>query len=358
MQQDSRHPYKPDPYKAVRKPPSPDGYYDSEQIHSRSASESSTTRLSVAPHQASSDIYNGDYYQQDPYAPRQVEKKKKKKRNNPQQPEKRANSYLPYTNHTRDPYSVEPVYLQEEDHLPSFNSPHSHHGRGPVGSILQDNIVMDTINDENDYYDNNNSNDIHKKEQVLPPSVKKSWWVRLGISGKKLVFTIFGFLGVIVIIWYFVWPRTPTLHFLDAGLKSGGIYTQTSMEAVWTVNFTVINEDNWVPTLINNFAVNVLDRSTGEVFGSGNTNRLKLSPRSSGQIIPVDIYINFTRDATSQTLMNLRDSCMFINRDQGSAPKQTLDIQFSIVYYIAGIVWNPISTFSPLGYFQCPMPSS
>lgn len=23
MQQDSRHPYKPDPYKAVRKPPSP-----------------------------------------------------------------------------------------------------------------------------------------------------------------------------------------------------------------------------------------------------------------------------------------------------------------------------------------------
>ncbi|KAI9365923.1 hypothetical protein BD770DRAFT_82075 [Pilaira anomala] len=303
---------------------------------------------------------SGDYYQQDPYAPRQLEKKKKKKRNNPQQvdqPEKRANSYLPYTNHNRDPYSVEPVYLQEEDQLPNFNSPHSHNGRGPVGSILQDNIVMDTINDESDYYDNHS--DINKKEQILPLSIKKSWWVRLGISGKKLVFSAFGTLAILVIIWYFVWPRTPTLAFLDAGLKSGGVYTPTSMEAVWTVNFTVNNRDNWVPTNINNFAVNVLDGSTGEVFGSGNTNSLKLWPRSIDQTIKVDIYINFTRDATSQTLINLRDACTVINRDQGTPPaKQTLDIRFSVVYYIAGIIWNPVSTFSPLSYFQCPMPPS
>ncbi|KAG2213139.1 hypothetical protein INT47_011288 [Mucor saturninus] len=372
MQQDSRHHYKPDPYRAVRKPPSPDGYYESpslgsEQFHSRSASESSTTRLSTAPN---TDIYNNDYYQQDPYAPRLEQKTKKKKRtqqqhqqqlnnnnNDPVAAGKRANSYLPYSNHKRDPYGpTESIHLQEEDSLPSFNAPNRNTGRGPVGSILQDNIVMDTIND--DYYDEDMKSEI-KPDQIIPPPIKKSWWVRLGISGKKLVFTVFGLLGITILIWYFVWPRTPTLTFLDAGLKSGGKYTETSMEAVWTVNFTVNNRDNWIPTNINNFAVQVLDGSTGEVFGSGNSNHLMLTPRTIDQIIPIDININFTRQTDNPTLVNLRYSCTVINRDQGiSNPKQTLDIEFRIVYYIAGISWHAVSTFSPLSYFQCPMPPS
>lgn len=342
-----------------------DGCYElpslgSEKNHSRSASESSTTRLSLT---TNIDTYTSDYYQQDPYAPR-LEHTKKKKKGTQQQhsvndnPEKRTNSYLPYSNHKRNPYDpAEPIHLQEEDNLPSFSSPNlGNTGRGPVGSILQDNIVMDTIDD--DYYNDDIKTEKRKDEIITP--IKKSWWIRLGISGKKLVFTIFGFLGITILIWYFVWPRTPTLTFLDAGLKSGGIYTTTSMEAVWTVNFTVNNHDNWIPTNINNFAVNVLDGSTGEVFGSGNSNHVMLTPRTIDQIIPVDIYINFTRPANSETLNNLRLSCMFINRDQGSSsPKQSLDIEFSVVYYISGISWHVVSTFGPSSpYFQCPMPQS
>lgn len=202
-------------------------------------------------------------------------------------------------------------------------------------------------------------NDSVKKEELISPTRKsKRMWItkKLGISGRKLVFTVFGFITIVVIIWYFMWPRTPTLAFLEAGLISNANYSSTNMLATWNVNFTVNNYDNWIPTNINNFAVSVLDSSTGEKFGFGNSGHLMLRPRSIDQIITVPIYINFTRDATNPTIIDLLNACSMINQDLSSPlPKQTLDISFSVIYYIAGIAWNPVSTFSPTSYFQCPM---
>jgi hypothetical protein len=318
-----------------------------------------------------------DYYnQQDPYAPRQQgERKKKKKSRQPKshiqqqyysEEEKRANSYLPYSNHNRDPYDpVEPIYLQEEhvDDLPSFNSPSNRNYRGGVGSILQDNIVMDMMNENSPYAPH--ADDDYKQQptnsvliQQLPPAKKKKWWTRLGISGRKLVFIAFGFIALVAVIWFFVWPRDPTLRFLDAGLvdDNAARYTTTSMEATWIVNFTVINRENWIPTNIQNFAVSVVEGITGETFGYGDSGHVMLWPRSADQqVVPVTIHINFTRDATNPTLKNLLDACWMKNRDLASPmSRQSLNVKFSVVYYIAGISWHTISEVIPSSYFQCP----
>lgn len=315
------------------------------------------------------------YNQQDPYAPRQQgERKKKKKSRQPRQPpvqqqyhnedEKRANSYLPYSNHNRDSYDQgEPIYLQDDiDDLPSFNSPSNRNNRGAVGSILQDNIVMEMMNDNSPYAPQTDEN--YKQQttnsvliQQLPPAKKKKWWARLGISGRKLVFIAFAFIAVVAVIWFFVWPRDPTLQFLDAGLvdDNAAHYTTTSMEATWVVNFTVINKENWIPTNMQNFAVSAVEGVTGESFGYGNSGHVMLWPRSTEQIVPVTIDINFTRNATNPTLKNLLDACWMKNRDLASPmPRQSLSIKFSIVYYIAGITWHTRSEVMPSSYFQCP----
>lgn len=192
---------------------------------------------------------------------------------------------------------------------------------------------------------------------LIPAVKKKKWWRKGGLIGKKLVFIVFIFIAVVAVIWYFVWPRTPTLQFLDAGLlnESTANYTSTSMVASWQVNFTVINSDNWIPTNIHNLAINVVEETTGVVFGSGNSGALKLSGRSIDQVISVPIQINFVRNADDATLKTLINACRIINRDISSiAPKQTLEVKFSIVYYIAGIVWHPSASVAPQSYFQCP----
>lgn len=311
-----------------------------------------------------------DYYSQDPYAPRQSEKKKKKKTNHrhqqqqyPQQPEKRANSYLPYSNHNRDPYDpVEPVYLQEEvDDLPSFNSPRSGGNRGPrapIGSILQDNIAMDMINEDHNNYYAPNSNDETKKElalEPLPPLKKKSRWAKLGISGRKLLFITFAFLAIVVVIGYFVWPRDPVLIFTEAAVADNTTpaYTNNSMTATWNVTFRVNNENNWVPTNIDNFAFAAIDQGSGKTtFGTGNSGHLVLRPKSSDQTFNVIINIDFHGDVTNPTLQNLLNACQFIKQDA------SLNVIFQVEYFISGYVWHTKATVSPMNYFACPTPNT
>ncbi|CAO3628388.1 unnamed protein product [Mucor fragilis] len=367
MSQSNRHSYKADPYRAARKPPSPDGYYDSpslhsDQYHSRSPSESSTSKLAT-PTAATAAV------NQDPYAPKSHHHKKKKKYKPSSaammEGEKRANSYLPYSNHNRNPYDpVEPIYLdQDDDYLPSFNSPgqyrsSSHQGRGPVGSILQDNIVMDMMSG---HHPHNGDDDYETKQHLeqiqLPPIKKKKWYARCGGNGKKIVIIVFVFIIIVGVISYFVWPRTPTLQYLDAGLVDGTqpFYNDTLMVAEWNVNFTVINDDSFIPTNIQNLAVNVIENGSGDVFGKGNSGHLMLKARPKDrQTITIPISIYFQRDATNPAIKALLTACKIKEVDSANAPKQSLSLTFEIVYYIAGIVWHPVARVFPAAYFDCP----
>ncbi|CEP14987.1 hypothetical protein [Parasitella parasitica] len=358
MSQNSQRQYKADPYRAARKPPSPDGYYDSpptvnsDQFHSRSPSESSTSKLA--------NTITGTI-NQDPYAPTSHIKKKKYKPATPAMDgEKRANSYLPYSNHSRNPYDpVEPIYLdRDDDYLPSFNSPGQYQQRGsqqPVGSILQDNIIMDMMNDHHNINDDTYETKPHL-EQILPPIKKKKWWTKYGLSGRRLVVIAFVFIIIVGVLTYFVWPRTPTLQFLDATLENGSqpTYNDTMLIANWNVSFTVYNNDNFIPTNIQNLAVSVIENGSGDVFGRGNSGHWMLKPKSQDQVINIPISIDFHRDATNQAIKTLANACKIKEVDSANAPKQSLSITFEIVYYVAGIVWHPVARVSPTTYFDCP----
>jgi hypothetical protein len=340
------------------------GLYDSDQFHSRSPSESSTSRLATSavnnkasPREAYNDY---DYYnQQDPYAPRQSGKKKKKKHQNQQNdyrqtdiPEKRANSYLPYSNHRRDPYDpIEPIYLEEE-HLPSFNSPGS---RGPIGSILQDNIVMDMMDQEAPAP---HKGQITPITNALPPTKKHKKFKCLGIGGKKLLFIVFTFIAIVAVIWYFVWPRTPTLLFSNADFPTGQDYvystdTQTYY-AQWNVNFTADNTVNWIPTSISYYEAKAIDKNTGVKIGYGKTGSFKIPAKTTTQIVTIPIVMNYTQASTSDTTWDdLSASCIVTKSDPGAV--QALNIIFELTCHVAGIVWTQTSTAGPTtGLFQCP----
>ncbi|KAI8994811.1 hypothetical protein BDB01DRAFT_858169 [Pilobolus umbonatus] len=357
------HSHKIDPYRAIRKS-SPDVHpsrYESDQADSRSPSESSTTQLAMSPakqHMTAPnniDMYPEQYedYSQDPYHSRQNKTSDYRKKKGGDQ---RANSYLPYSNHKPAPYEPNnPILLQDdEDYLPSFDQPGK---RGPVGSILQDNINMDML-DHNGPYQSPPEN--AKVEAVEPPAKKRAWWLRLGISGKKMVFITFGLITVIAIVWFIVWPRVPTLEFVNAELAEyETVITEDSMDVAWSVNFTVKNEDNFIPTSIKNFEFTIYNANTQVAFGKGNSGKLTLKPKSIGQIITIPIYVRYTSTGPNdQTWRDLYDSCIRHTIDvQAPVNQQSLNIRFQVVYYIAGLTWTYVSNFTPAsGYFQCPNP--
>ncbi|KAI8360848.1 hypothetical protein EDC96DRAFT_512759 [Choanephora cucurbitarum] len=305
MYQGNQHQQINDPYRANRNSPFTDPHYaPSEQ--SMPYTHSHTGSISNYSHQ------------QDPYS---------RKRTSPLQQQYRPDTPLPNT---------DPIYPDQE--LPSFDAPQKQ-----AGPIYQDNT----------YYDQEFESQPQVKQEMLVPVKKKPWWARLGIQGRWAVFGLFTFILVVGIVWYFVWPRNPTLFFLEAGLADNTTanYSNTTMEATWSVNFTVNNMVNWVPTNIQNFDVSVIEVYSGEIFGRGSSGRLTLRPQSLDQIINVPISINLTRTASNPLLRTLLTSCW---PEETSTPKESLNIKFRVVYYIAGIVWRTTSVFAPQSFFVCP----
>ncbi|KAI9281533.1 hypothetical protein BY458DRAFT_469062 [Sporodiniella umbellata] len=259
--------------------------------------------------------------------------------------DQRAYSYLPYSHHSRDPSRpIEPVYMDED--LLSIHSPGQ---QGPVGSLLQDNIGMEPT-------------------EVLPPpcpaldfraaapAKRKRGYIRSEWNLRKLILLGFVLASLVSVTWYFVWPRIPTLEYAGAYLDEHPTLTNISMSSVWNVNFTVLNNENWIPTHIHNLAVSAVDSSTGVTLGHGNSHSLTLIPKSINQVITVPIHINYTaKSLQDPTFQDLSSSCSIVNQDLSSPSKQTFDVNFHILFSIQGIVWHPLLIVNPSNmYFQCP----
>ncbi|KAI8388481.1 uncharacterized protein BYT42DRAFT_560229 [Radiomyces spectabilis] len=357
--------YQPnDPYRAVRKPPSPDSSestgipMDSDFMHSRTASDSSTSRLATGVSESAKnqgDVYNNyDYYDQDPYAvpARGHQKRQHRKRKDEGQ---RANSYLPYSHHRRNPYGAhEPVYLEEE-RLPSFISPDRD---GPVGSILQDNIIMDTV-DHLDPIDETQKS--HQLLEPLPSGKKKRRWC--GLRRRTIVYVAFVFIVIVAVIWYFVWPRVPTLQFLDADLReeppAKGPPPNFEVHLKWNISMTTDNSENWVPTHIKALTVEVFDDNTQEKIGTGSSGPLVLAAKKS-QTIPMNIDIDYgpKRQATD-TYNDLLGACYIskqstVPEDQENLKQQKLNVIFRVTYHIAGFAWTTTASVKPANGFACP----
>lgn len=311
------------------------GDLDPDIAHSRSASDSSTRKLTTADRL------------EDPYAKRTS----RSDYDQQQQHLQRANSYLPYSHHQRDPLApVAPIYIEER-----------------TTSVLTDKDR--TISLQPEHTDVLTTTDerrpVHALQQPppeLPFTVKrkrKTCWRR-----RHAIFAIAILVAaVIAVIWYFVWPRVPSFEVTDADdvavapviSKDTGIYNTT-----WRVTLSIDNSANWVPTRIENLLVTVTDRNTSQAFGHGNSGSLVLAPHvKQSTNVTMDIFYNRSSDS-DQTFTDLWYYCSNFKQYGSVVPvadgesDKTPDFDFSVQVQISGIAWKTsVGAPKPKG-FNCP----
>ncbi|CAO3691682.1 unnamed protein product [Umbelopsis ramanniana] len=269
----------------------------------------------------------------------------------------RSNSYLPYS-HRRDPgfnpaRSHEPLYIEED--MSSISNPDKD---GRSATLLQEELPLDAFDSYSEMQSPRSKTAVvFPTSAELPPRVKKRKLPKscCGISFFICIPFWTVFIIAAALIWYFCWPRTPTLSFGDASVKDGPVWgpdTNPALQSDWYVNITIDNSANWVPTRINNIAFNVLDTNTQQFVGHGNTNSFTLPGRSI-QTLNVTVSINYTASSTTdQTFTDLYSACG--PQKVGDSPP--LSIDFQAVFDIWGIVWHPVAIVSPgPDGFNCPL---
>lgn len=278
-------------------------------------------------------------FQQDPYA-------SKKKWKNPT--EDRANSYLPYSHHQRDPNKTcEPIYIEE------YSTPAS--TTLAMGSILQDNItdIMPQPQIQQQQQD-------HFTDKFVNLSAERRKLKTIcGLRYRSVLFISLIFIAIVVVIWYFVWPRIPNLA-LDDVDNVGTIQvltssTKKSMSTQWSLNMTADNTANWVPTRINSIDILITDERTQQSFGSGNSGWIILPPKQKSMIpILLDIYYE-SYNVNDTTFQDLYNACgVQVNSNTPFESRQgVLNVTLSVTYHISGIVW-PTTKQMHINSLICP----
>lgn len=277
----------------------------------------------------------------------------------------RANSYLPYSHHDRDPYEkTTPIYI-EECIVPPSNLL-------GVGSLLQDNrnnsvnlsLTEHTPIHNNHSHNHSNSNSSHryndKMVDMLPEiSKRKKQRECCGMNYRLLVLILIIFIAIIVTIWYFVWPRIPTL-ILDDVDNIGKIIvstntTEKSMATDWFVNMTTTNGKNWVPTRIKSIDLVFIDNNTNQRFGHGTLESIVL-PANTPSIVTFLVKIKYQTDNfDDKTFQDLYNACGI----QVASPvpfenqQDVLNVIIHVTYRISGIAWSSHQTI-PAPNLVCP----
>lgn len=236
--------------------------------------------------------------------------------------------------------------LLESEHHPSFTSPSGR--EGGVGSLLQDHIVMDMVDSPIRTH--------HKERSALDPlplldkhrSKKRRRCCGLGRKRLAVIITIF--IVLLVLVWYFVWPRPFDMHFEDANLASNG-WAETygpnkdtiiGVQSVWNVSMTANNQANWVPTHVSRLDLDIYDKNTGVKFAGGSVGSFVLPPKAEQ---PILFFVNLDYKPAAPndaTLENLLASCLVNQQTQGGQPQTqaTLNLMFEVTFHISGIVWT------------------
>ncbi|KAL0074471.1 hypothetical protein J3Q64DRAFT_1770304 [Phycomyces blakesleeanus] len=319
-------------------------------------STNANTRINININTISTDI--------DPYCPSRGLKEKKRLL-----PTQRANSYLPYSRHNRDPcQQPAPIYI--EDNPPCFPIPDK---EGGVVSMLQDDLCILDIRaqqaalNQQQQQDKENEKDgqdpLQKLNHLHPTSStlenlllsrkrRKFWKKRRTLAGLVV------FLIAVGVTWYFVWPRFPTVALIGADVTNKTDWTTNStlsMKTSWRLNMTADNSANWIHTRFTNIAVTLTDVNTLEQFGQGGSGPLILSGRKKQPIsIPLNIFYS-TNMAGNRTFQDLYNACGVQVRNPVPAEQQeTLQVVFHITYSIVGIAWTKTDTIQPVNGFSCP----
>ncbi|KAI9285349.1 hypothetical protein BC943DRAFT_360444 [Umbelopsis sp. AD052] len=274
-------------------------------------------------------------------------------------PQSRAISYLPYSNHPENHYAPfnEPMYI--EDDLASVDQT-----TNKKSSTLHDSIAMEAVDylpNDSQSMDQLTSTPKHGSNNhlslSLPSKRKQAKRGCCGISRRVCVYSWFGFIIVVGIIWYFVWPRTPELYVGGASLHSdpqwSNVSSVYSLETSWNINFTADNSVNWVPTQMRNMHFLAYDPLTGATFGTADTGHFVLAAKAQTIItIPMNIAYN-TTSVIDPTFQNLYNACG--PQKSGNYSQQILRIAFTVTHYISGMVGSSSASIMPSGSFACPI---
>ncbi|KAI8064770.1 hypothetical protein BC940DRAFT_305340 [Gongronella butleri] len=373
-----------DPYRKARKTHSPANSHESNRVdteaHSRSASDSSTARLTHANYE--------EYYADDPYARHNHHQRSESatqaanaspatlvaqepqvtppatEAKPPLQP--RTHSYLPYSHHQPDKRLYQTptssLALEEGGRLQSFSTQDK-----PVGSLLQDNLLMDVVDTPIRQ---------HKTELPavdLPPTRKKKqvWCActrRIKISVVAVIFAV-----IITILLYFVCPRVFSLNNPSAQMYFNGSFSYdgtwypnfsnpTYFSNNWNISFVADNSANWVPIHVTNLNLALVDAITGKQIGTGQSGGFTLPPRSQGQVIMFNTSIGYNAtSANDQTMTDIASACIKVynlpNGPSNASTAQDFQVQFIIDYHIASLAWAPRVTIND-NTFVCPENSS
>jgi hypothetical protein len=250
--------------------------------------------------------------------------------------------------------------LLESEHHPSFTSPSGR--EGGVGSLLQDHIGMDMVDSPIRPH--------HKERTALDPlpmldkQISKKRRRCCGLGRKRLAAIITIFIVLLILVWYFVWPRPFDIHFDDANLATDGAPettgpnkdTPTGIHSVWNVLMTANNQANWVPTHVSRLDLDIYDRNTGVKFANGSVGSFVLPPKAQQQLL-FTVNLDYRPPAAQNdtTLENLMASCLVDQQTQGGQPQTqpTLNLMFEVTFHIAGIVWTS-STRQYADKMRCP----
>ncbi|KAJ2957446.1 hypothetical protein NQZ79_g6875 [Umbelopsis isabellina] len=330
-----------DPYRVKN---SPDG--SSKNRHRSDRSAAKEPKIRKNNYQELEDF--GD----DPYA---IPSHRVKPPKEAKEPAGRAMSYLPYSHHPNDQYapSNEPMYIEED--LQSLE-----YVENKKLDARHDSIAMEDV----DYFPRDSRSvdqltNMPKSNHLslsLPAKRKQAKRKCCGIPRKVCVYSWFAFLIVVGVIWYFVWPRYPTLYLDGAALQTNPQWSNDSsvysLQVAWSINFTADNNVNWVPTQIKNLHFLAYDPLTGANFGKADTGHMVMKARTQSTLtVPMHIAYN-TTSTTDATFQNLYNACG--PQKSGNASQQILRIAFSVTYYIAGFAWTEIGSVMPASEFACP----
>ncbi|RCH88482.1 hypothetical protein CU097_006105 [Rhizopus azygosporus] len=294
-------------------------------VHSRTASDSSTSKLYNSA--AVMTEYDDPYRKHKPFN---------------REPE-RANSYLPYSHHRRDPNQPPalPIYIEEY-------IPHTSTSLG-VNSMLHDSLA-EQINSTSTVV----KQPTYDKESMIEELSKKRKRKRkqrcCGL--KSAIATVVLLLVILAIICYFVWPRVPNLSVADVDdnvdIQVNLNTTKKSISTQWKMNLTADNSANWVPTRITSIDLQIYDESTTANFGNGSSGFMILPPRKRTSII-IPMTIHYEPDSVNDTtFQHLYNACNI--QSVPNAPSENrqdvLNVTLHVSYHIAGIVWTPTTNIT------------
>lgn len=290
----------------------------------------------------------------------------------------RANSYLPYSHHTKEPYKppASQDIIGDNDPLPNYNSPGDGGHLRDSKPMLDDthyDIAMDNLDPSNLNADNESMHDDRDLDYLpakstysnpstpptpsLPTTTKKrACRCCCGLRRRTCVFVSFGIMIVIILIAFFCWPRIPVATINSASLVDGpyfGSNTAPSIKADWSLNLQMDNRASFIPIKFGKISAIVNDALTLVQIGSGSMQDVSFSPGSI-QAINFPIAINYaTLQYTDSTWQDLYKAC----GPQQVGQSVALQISFTITFELYLLAWTgykPSVVATPSGNFGCP----